>query len=179
MNTAEIRSDDSALQLAHVFAVFGPAYVKWIQAHNSSAPYEGLTYPRIRLLMALHCNGRQMMSTLSEELSVTPRNITVLVDGLEQENLVRRCAHPSDRRATIIELTVAGKEVGEKLHQDFFKTVSSLFDNLSSEEQKTLLFLMMKVLFSLEEAGMLAGSSRTLTVINNPRPFNKCTPGSC
>ena len=34
------------------------------------------------------------MSDLADALGVTPRNITALVDGLEEEGMVRRVAHP-------------------------------------------------------------------------------------
>ena len=65
----------------------------------------GLTQPRARLLRTLDEGGPQVMSELSRALDVTPRAVTALVDGLEADGLVRRCVHPHDRRATVVELT--------------------------------------------------------------------------
>ena len=52
------------------------------------------------------------MSDLGDELGVTARYVTSLVDGLEKEGLVRRVPHPTDRRATIIESTPKGGDLG-------------------------------------------------------------------
>ncbi|WP_256362062.1 MarR family winged helix-turn-helix transcriptional regulator [Streptomyces sp. TRM70350] len=40
--------------------------------------------------------------------------MTVLVDGLEKEGLVRRVGHPHDRRIKPVELTQAGRQVVEQ-----------------------------------------------------------------
>jgi DNA-binding MarR family transcriptional regulator len=42
---------------------------------------------------------------------VHPTSVTNAVDRLEAQGLVRRSPHPSDRRATLAELTEAGREV--------------------------------------------------------------------
>ena len=39
---------------------------------------------------------------------MTARNVTGLIDALEHDGLVERLPHPSDRRATLVRLTVAG-----------------------------------------------------------------------
>ena len=57
------------------------------------------------MLGALHFSeGPVIMRNPGEELGVTPRNVTKLVDELEAEDLVRRLPHPSDQRATLVEL---------------------------------------------------------------------------
>jgi DNA-binding MarR family transcriptional regulator len=45
---------------------------------------------------------------------VTPRAVTQLVDALEGEDLVRRTAHPTDRRITMIDITGDGARVEEQ-----------------------------------------------------------------
>ena len=125
-------------ELADAFAEFGPAYVRWIRSHR---PAQAPSYPRLRLLNALQCNGPQIMSALSEELDVTPRNITALVDGLEAEGLVRRTAHPSDRRATIVELTPRGDADCRASFGAHRAAVADLFEDLSEDDQRELLRL--------------------------------------
>ena len=108
----------------------------WIEA---VARREGLSGGRIRLLGALAADGPQIMSSLRDRLRVTGRNITQLVDGLEADGLVRRDAHPSDRRATVVALTPAGEETitaGLRRHLD---RVGALFDRLEPARRADLL----------------------------------------
>jgi len=101
----------------------------------------------MRLLGTLHCKGPQIMSDISEDLGVTRRNVTALVDALEEEGLVRRMPHPTDRRATIIELTGLGMERTESTYNGYRAGVAELFTALSEEEQQELI----RVLESLRE----------------------------
>ncbi len=82
------------------------------------------------------------MSSLSGVLGVTPRNVTALVDALEEEGLVRRRPHPTDRRATIIELTGRGTETTGGMYDEHRKAVGELFEELSGDEQRELLRLL-------------------------------------
>lgn len=50
------------------------------------------------------------LSTLSRLLMVHPTTVKLTVDHLEADGLVRRKRHPTDRRATLVELTEAGLE---------------------------------------------------------------------
>lgn len=42
------------------------------------------------LAVTVHCDGARIMSSLSDGLGVTDRNVTALVDGLEREGLAER-----------------------------------------------------------------------------------------
>src|SRR3954447_15720753 len=70
---------------------------------RASVATTGESVARLRLLYELHCNGPRKMADLAHSRGVTPRNITALVDALEGEGRVRRVAHPTDRRVTIVE----------------------------------------------------------------------------
>ena len=73
----------------------------------------GLTFSRYELLMLLSFTktGALPMATASARLQVHPTSVTNTVDRLEAANLVKRVPHPSDRRATLIEITDAGREL--------------------------------------------------------------------
>ena len=122
--------------------------MKWL-----SAGATGTTYARMRLLRVLQCGGPQIMSSLGECLAVTPRNVTVLVDSLEAEGLVRRVPHPDDRRATIVELTVEGEAVTTAAHASHTVRARSLFESLEPSEQATLLVLIRRLTEQLVAAG--------------------------
>lgn len=82
------------------------------------------------------------MTGLSEDLGVTQRNITALVDALQQEGLVRRLPHPTDRRATVIELTEEGSRVMDTLYDAHRGAVAELFQTLSRKDQQELVRLL-------------------------------------
>ena len=72
-----------------------------------------MNYARLSLLQALHCGGPAIMRDLGTQLGATPRNMTAMVDTLEQAQLVVRRPHPNDRRATMIELSPAGARAAD------------------------------------------------------------------
>ena len=76
------------------------------------------------------------MSELKEELGVTATNITALVDSLEKDGLVMRQAHPSDRRATVIELTNKAKSEMSLGCTEYKDRVAELFSELNDSECK-------------------------------------------
>ena len=128
-------SEESALRLVEEFAGFGPSYMRWVRSRMGE---RGLTYARMRLMRALHCHGPQIMTSISDELGVTRRNVTALVDALEEEGQVRRTAHPSDRRATVIELTERGSERMNRTYHEHPASVAELFETLSPEDRSHL-----------------------------------------
>lgn len=71
----------------------------------------GLTFARYELLMLLAFShtGALPMAKASARLQVHPTSVTNAVDRLEIADLVKRVPHPSDRRATLIEITDAGR----------------------------------------------------------------------
>lgn len=135
----------SALRLVDEFAAFGPCYMKWVRSRLGDC---GVSYARMRLLGTLHCSGPQIMSDISDELGVTRRNVTALVDALEEEGLVRRMPHTTDRRATVIELTSRGAETTDSFYNGHRDAVAELFVNLSEDERRELV----RLLGSLREA---------------------------
>ncbi len=94
------------------------------------------------------------MSSLSDCLGVTPRNVTALVDALEQEGLVGRRPHPKDRRATLIELTPEGARTCEDMHGEHQTAVSELFFGLSEEDRRDLVRLMGSLREALRHEGI-------------------------
>jgi DNA-binding MarR family transcriptional regulator len=142
---SELVTQGSALRLVDEFAAFGPCYMKWVKSRLGDC---GVSYARMRLLGTLHCNGPQIMSDISDELGVTRRNVTALVDALEEEGLVRRMPHTTDRRATVIELTSRGAETTDSFYNGHRDAVAELFVNLSEDERRELV----RLLGSLREA---------------------------
>ena len=132
---AAARGADAAVdplrRLVEQTAAFSHTFLRWIDAQAS----DGLTLPRLRLVERLHCHGPAMMRTLADELDLSPRNMTALVDSLEADGLVARRPHPTDRRATMIELTAGGSEAAEAVLSPAMGAMSCLFTDLSPAQQ--------------------------------------------
>lgn len=94
------------------------------------------------------------MSELGEYLGMSPRNMTVLIDGLEKENLVRRVPHERDRRITCVEITDTGRKIAKTELGPSELASAALFDDLSTREQAELLRLLIKVADSLRARGI-------------------------
>jgi DNA-binding MarR family transcriptional regulator len=140
---------DPAVRLAERFRVLQHVFSRW--AH--SLIDTGGSPARLHLLGVLHCKGPQIMSGLSDDLGVTPRNVTTLVDALEEEGLVRRTAHATDRRATVIELTPRGAESASVLVDCFKQKLADLFRDLPADDQRELLRLVDSLLAALHKRG--------------------------
>ncbi|MBT2483788.1 MULTISPECIES: MarR family winged helix-turn-helix transcriptional regulator [unclassified Microbacterium] len=78
----------------------------------------GLTTARVHLLWMLQHAGPSTQQTLARLCEVTPRNITGLVDALEQSGHVRRNPHPTDRRAVLVELTDSAAEIMTRMQRE-------------------------------------------------------------
>jgi DNA-binding MarR family transcriptional regulator len=126
---------------------------QWMHANMPSGA--GMTVPRATLLLGLTLKSEPAgMSELGESLGMSPRNMTVLVDGLEKEGLVRRVSHRHDRRIKLVELTPAGRRVAEQDLGPSQLAAASLFDDFTAEERADLLRLLEKVADSLRARGI-------------------------
>jgi DNA-binding MarR family transcriptional regulator len=74
-----------------------------------------LSFPRYEGLMLLYYsrNGSLPLGKMGGRLQVHPTSVTNIVDGLEGLGYVRRERHQRDRRTTLAQITLAGREVAE------------------------------------------------------------------
>jgi DNA-binding MarR family transcriptional regulator len=87
----------------------------------------GITFARYEVLMLLYFSrtGALPMAKIGERLQVHPTSVTNAVDRLESAGLVRRTSHPTDRRATLVELLDGGRELAVKATQELNAEVFS------------------------------------------------------
>ncbi len=138
------RRDSSGVQLAGLdeaeirrvlvaqTARFTADFLRWMEGRTC----DGLSYQRLRLLQALHCGGPAIMRDLGTQLGVSPRNMTAIVDGLEEAQLVFRRPHPTDRRATLVELSPGGAAEAEQELEPRLDAMAELFAGLTEAERE-------------------------------------------
>jgi DNA-binding MarR family transcriptional regulator len=107
-----------------------------------------LSYIRIKALLRVAA-GASTMRDLAAHLIIDAPYTTVVVDDLERRGLVRRTAHPTDRRSKIVTVTPAGARA------------AATAERLLGEPPEPLLALDSADLAELDRilAGLLAGAA--------------------
>lgn len=94
----------------------------------------GLTPARTHLLWESFHRGPSTHRVLADALGVTPRNVTGLVDSLEEAGYVTREPHPGDRRAILVTLTDRGSDVITQMKKGQEEFARILFADLPARQ---------------------------------------------
>jgi DNA-binding MarR family transcriptional regulator len=129
---AELQPAVRRMALIERSARFAVEFGRWKDTGRS----DGLGYEHMRLLQSLNLGGSAIMREMGDKLQITPRNMTAMVDQLEEAGLVVRRPHPADRRATLLDLTAAGKESANQALMPRFIAMGEIFDQLTPAEQQ-------------------------------------------
>lgn len=106
-------------------------------SREALAPFD-LSPHHSRALGVLMRHGPMRLSELSEHLHIAPRSTTEVVDALESRGLAARRPDPHDRRATLVELTDAGREVMGSVKRAQNAQARELFSGLSARDRSEL-----------------------------------------
>jgi DNA-binding MarR family transcriptional regulator len=106
----------------------------------------GVAPSQARALRMLRHHGSLRLGELSERLQIAPRSATDVVDGLEERGWCVREPDPTDRRATVVVLTEAGREIGQAIRKIQVKHAEEYFAALSAAERSELSALLGKLI---------------------------------
>lgn len=106
---------------------------RWAEKHGLS---EGRLHVLFRLVAAP--DHQLPLGELADQLDVTPRNITGLIDHLERDGMVERSDDPVDRRLTYARLTAVGRRRIEGLRAQGLEWQLKIASGLSTEELEVL-----------------------------------------
>jgi DNA-binding MarR family transcriptional regulator len=117
-----------------------------LSAVDTALRPHGLTFARYEALVLLTFarTGKLPMRVMGERLQLHPTSVTNIVDRLQADGLARRTPHPTDRRATLVEITEAGSARLEAATAAVTGIEFGL-SGLSSDEETTLTDLLAKV----------------------------------
>lgn len=115
------------------------AAVRWLlkEMHQYGHPWaerHGLTRGRLDLLMRLKWGGDAPLGELAQQLHVSARNVTGLVDHLERDGLVERVPDPNDRRSVRAHLTDAGLETVDAVWRDMLESTLAMLEGFEQED---------------------------------------------
>lgn len=125
-----------AIDVIHIFMRSTNYIQREFQAQLTALnmPYH-LTGPRLRLLSVVAETGKIRMNELADKLGIKARTVTDFVDALEQDKLLVRLPDPTDRRATLVQLTELAQANIEQALVLQDKIANNVIDNLSAEQQ--------------------------------------------
>lgn len=134
---------DRAAGMAAVVSVMRAEQIFLNRANDILRPL-GLTFARYQVLGMVRWAGPLTLGAVGRRLWITPGTVTNSIDRLEAAGLCRRVSHPTDARATLVEITAKGRRLFdravEKLNADLFGTVA-----LDEEELSLLVGLLGKI----------------------------------
>lgn len=145
--------EDTAPGMAAVVSVMRAEQIFLRRATDALRPL-GLTFARYQVLGMVRWVGPLTLGSIGHRLWITPATVTNAIDRLEAADLVRRASHPTDARATLVEITAKGRRTFdravERLNEDVFATVG-----LAKAELEQLVALIGKI--RTNEGDIVAG----------------------
>jgi DNA-binding MarR family transcriptional regulator len=134
--------EEPARPMAAVTSIMRAQQVLMARLNDLLRPLD-LTFPRYEALMLLSFTraGALPLGKIGERLQVHRTSVTNIVDKLEADGLVRRVPHAEDRRATLAEITDAGREAARRATAAL-NGASFGIDALADDEQEAVTALL-------------------------------------
>lgn len=128
------------------------------QMHDSMerfAESHGLSESRLRVLTRLYYSpGRHSpLGALAEDLNVSPRTITDVVDVLERDGLVTRAPDPADRRSIQAVITADGLARIDVVRRDAIANQAGVARGFTPEQLVQLRHLCLRLVQNLSDEG--------------------------
>jgi DNA-binding MarR family transcriptional regulator len=132
---------ESETTIVRAASRFTSVFSRWMTANAC----EGMNFVRLEILQILHEEGDVKMGDLAQRVSISARNMTAIIDAMEQAGLVVRVPHPEDRRATFVHASPEGSAFVCRMMERGIAGLSQGFTCLSSDEHEALAGLLTRV----------------------------------
>jgi DNA-binding MarR family transcriptional regulator len=97
-------------------------------------PADGLSLTALSTLRTLDKEAAHRISDLAAREGVSQPAMTQLVTRLERDALAERCADPLDRRAVVVMITKAGRDLLHRRHVERARRLAALLSQLEPED---------------------------------------------
>jgi DNA-binding MarR family transcriptional regulator len=126
----------------------------------------GLTSAQFNILNLLgHRRGRMDQAELVDLLLVGKSSISIVLNRMVRDDLIKREEHPKDRRQVVLILTSKGRDLWRKISTRYEKGVQEVFGSLPVKQRQSFvddLGILYCALRKGSEAGLEKVSSLTL-----------------
>lgn len=109
-----------------------------IAARSLGTVSEEVSLPQYRLLVLLEGRGRQTMKELAASLDVNPSTVTRACDLLVDKDLIRRVAHPGDRRTVCAELAPRGRKMVAAVMRRRRRLIDAAIGRMAAPDRRRL-----------------------------------------
>ncbi len=117
---------------------------------NAGERNRALSAGAVDLLLRLDSADGVSVGELARGAGFSSRNVTGLVDTLEQKGLVARTPNPEDRRAVLVGITAAGREWVTAFREPARRAMVALFHGFSAAEIGRLRDLSLRLVLNQE-----------------------------
>ena len=138
----EMDATEALAALRTASHAFHTAMDRWLERHD-------LSESRMGVLWRLRHKDSITLGDLAQQLDVSPRNITGLVDHLEKDHLVERFPDSVDRRAIRVRLAPAGKQKLSDINHEMGSQRVGLVAGFTNDELQQLRHLCLKLVRNL------------------------------
>lgn len=136
----------------HLWIVLSRCHHALRLAAEHSITGTGLGLTDFMVLEALLHKGPLTITEIQKKVLLATGSMTAAVDRVERKGLIVRCTTSADRRARVLELTPAGRELIEKAFAQHAGDLESIMSALSATEKEQLYRLTRKLGFAAAEA---------------------------
>src|ERR1700693_2679803 len=138
----EVDATEALAALRTASHAFRTVMDRWLERHS-------LSESRMDVLWRMRHKGSITLGDLAQELDVSPRNVTGLVDHLEAGGFIELFPDPEDRRATRVRLAPAGKQKLSDIKTEMGNQRHGLVADFSNDELQQLRHLCLKLVQNL------------------------------
>ena len=134
----EVDATEALAALRTASHAFHHVMDRWLERHD-------LSESRMGVLWRLRHKDSITLGDLAQQLDVSPRNITGLVDHLEKDHLVERFPDAEDRRAIRVRLAPGGMQKLADIKHEMGSQRVGLVAGFTSDELQQLRHLCLKL----------------------------------
>ncbi|MFC1961965.1 MarR family winged helix-turn-helix transcriptional regulator [Chloroflexota bacterium] len=106
---------------------------------------------QLKSLFMITCEGTTNFRKLSDNLGVTPGDVTGIIDRLVKQGLVSRGEDPQDRRVITLQATDKGRILLADLRESRANQIAQILARMNSEELRSLSYGLSAFIRSLKE----------------------------
>lgn len=121
-------------------------YEKLSSWEHDVVKHSGLSTVQMHAIEIVGQAGSLRMKELAGKMGVTTGTLTVMVDRLAEQGLLKRTPHEKDRRSWLVELTDRGQRHFHQHHQFHLRLTEEITAALSVDEQELFRVLLEKII---------------------------------
>ncbi len=122
----------------HLLAYLRVCYWRVLGELDRRLEETGLTARQFLLLRILEEGNPVNARTVGQRLSVSPANVSGLVDRLERKHYLKRSRSLEDRRKVFLEITPEGRKAFRKARRDREVLLRVVFDGIPLRERRMM-----------------------------------------